>query len=196
MPGFKTWAVGEEVLAADFNGYVQQQTIAIFPNAAARDAAIIAPISGQTCFLTDAQALYTWNGSAWITHGRGRIASAVTTGRDATQGLTVAVQVSFTLAVARLIRIEGYIQYSQITAASNASTYGNVGYDLGRQTLGALMMNLPLSASAGGYLAVTASLAAGAHTAEVHAVNNSTVGAMRIAATTGAWVNVVDVGGA
>lgn len=50
---FKTWAVGEEVLAADFNSYVQRQTVAVFPNAAARTAAITAPTPGMVSYLSD-----------------------------------------------------------------------------------------------------------------------------------------------
>jgi hypothetical protein len=51
MP-YKTWAVGEEVLAADFQTYLQKQVIATFANAAARDAAITAPVAGQAVYLT------------------------------------------------------------------------------------------------------------------------------------------------
>jgi len=49
----KIWAVGEEVLAADFNDYVQEQVVATFPNAAARAAAITAPIPGMLTYLAD-----------------------------------------------------------------------------------------------------------------------------------------------
>lgn len=51
--GFKIWAVGEEVLAADFNDYVQEQVVATFPNAAARTAAIPAPLPGMLSYLAD-----------------------------------------------------------------------------------------------------------------------------------------------
>ena len=49
----KTWVVGEEVLAADFNTYVQKQVVATFPNAAARDAALPAPTVGMLVHLAD-----------------------------------------------------------------------------------------------------------------------------------------------
>ena len=64
MP-FKTWAVGEEVLAADFNSYVQRQTVATFANAAARTAAITAPSEGMLTYLADFDSLELWNGTAW-----------------------------------------------------------------------------------------------------------------------------------
>jgi hypothetical protein len=62
---FKTWVVGEEVLAADFNAYVQKQVVATFPNAAARTAAIPSPSAGMVTFLTDTNQMQYWTGSAW-----------------------------------------------------------------------------------------------------------------------------------
>jgi len=61
----KTWVVGEEVLAADFNTMVQRQVVATFPNAAGRTAAIAAPAAGMVTYLTDLQALQVYNGTAW-----------------------------------------------------------------------------------------------------------------------------------
>jgi hypothetical protein len=49
----KTWVVGEEVLAADFNAMVQKQVVATFANAAARTAAIPAPTPGMLSYLND-----------------------------------------------------------------------------------------------------------------------------------------------
>ncbi|MET0767363.1 MAG: hypothetical protein ABWY50_06950 [Aeromicrobium sp.] len=53
----KTWVVGEEVLAADFNSYVQKQVVAQFANVAARDAALPAPTIGMLCYVADITAL-------------------------------------------------------------------------------------------------------------------------------------------
>jgi hypothetical protein len=61
----KTWVVGEEVLAADFNTYVQEQVVATFPNAAARDAALPAPTAGMVCYLTDSRMFLVYTGAAW-----------------------------------------------------------------------------------------------------------------------------------
>ena len=49
----KVWAVGEEVLAPDFNTFVQKQIVAVFPNAAARDAALPAPTVGMLIYVVD-----------------------------------------------------------------------------------------------------------------------------------------------
>jgi hypothetical protein len=58
----KTWTVGEEMLAADVNAYLQDQVVATFANAAARDAAIPAPTAGQAVYLTGTGQLQVYAG--------------------------------------------------------------------------------------------------------------------------------------
>jgi streptogramin lyase len=60
----KTWVVGEEVLAADFNTYVQEQVVATFSTTAARDAAITTPKAGMMCWAAGVRC--TYNGTVWI----------------------------------------------------------------------------------------------------------------------------------
>lgn len=62
----KIWAVGEEVLAADFQSYVQNQVVAVFADAAARTAGIAAPATGQLSWLLDLKRLDAWDGAAWV----------------------------------------------------------------------------------------------------------------------------------
>lgn len=57
MP-LKTWVLGEEVLAADFNTYVQSQVVVQFANIAARDAWASPPV-GAVCVTVD-------NGIVWV----------------------------------------------------------------------------------------------------------------------------------
>src|SRR4051812_10363336 len=54
----KTWVLGEEVLATDFNTYVQNQVVVQFPNIAARDAWASPPV-GAMCVTVD-------NGIVWV----------------------------------------------------------------------------------------------------------------------------------
>jgi hypothetical protein len=66
MP-FKTWSIGEEVLANDFNSYVQSQTVARFATAAARTTAIPTPVLNQLTLLDNRiGAVQHWNGTAWV----------------------------------------------------------------------------------------------------------------------------------
>lgn len=91
MP-FKTWVVGEEVLAADFNSYVQRQVVPTFSNAAARDAAITAPSEGMMCYLTDVHKYYTHTGTAWRDLVvAGKISGGITTSLPANSEATVAM---------------------------------------------------------------------------------------------------------
>lgn len=76
MP-YKQWAIGEEVLAADFQNFMQDQIVAIFPSAAARDAAYAAPKIGQVCYLTDVHALFVFDVAGWSQMGGVRTFSAV-----------------------------------------------------------------------------------------------------------------------
>lgn len=66
MPGFKTFAAGEVLTAADVNDYLMEQAVTYFSSAAARDAAITSPNEGQTAYLADNNLVTVYNGSAWV----------------------------------------------------------------------------------------------------------------------------------
>ena len=64
--GFKTFATGDVLTAADTNGYLMQG-VWVFANAAARDAAVTSPQEGNTCYLKDTDNIMVYSGSAWVT---------------------------------------------------------------------------------------------------------------------------------
>ena len=68
--GFKTFATGDVLTAADTNGYLMQG-VWTFANAAARDAAVTSPQEGNVCYLKDTDAVQTYSGSAWVAVGGG-----------------------------------------------------------------------------------------------------------------------------
>jgi hypothetical protein len=68
--GFKTFATGEVLTAANVNGYLMQGVL-VFASAAARDAAITSPQEGQACYLKDTDGVLTYSGSAWVALGGG-----------------------------------------------------------------------------------------------------------------------------
>jgi len=68
--GFKTFATGDVLSAADVNGYLMQGVL-VFATAAARDAAITAPQAGQTAYLKDSNTIVSYSGSAWVTKSGG-----------------------------------------------------------------------------------------------------------------------------
>lgn len=64
--GFKTFANGEVLSAADVNGYLMQGVL-VFADATARTAAITSPQEGQTTYLKDTDVIQVYSGSAWVT---------------------------------------------------------------------------------------------------------------------------------
>jgi hypothetical protein len=66
--GFKTFTTGEVLTAADTNGYLMQGVL-VFDDAAARDAAITAPVEGQVVYLKDTNAVLSYDGSSYVAVG-------------------------------------------------------------------------------------------------------------------------------
>ncbi len=68
--GFKDFATGEVLTAADVDGYLMQG-IWVFASAAARNAAVTSPQEGNACYLKDTNEVLTYSGSAWVAVGGG-----------------------------------------------------------------------------------------------------------------------------
>ena len=62
--GFKDFATGEVLTAADVDGYLMQN-IWVFASAAARDAAVTSPQEGNFAYLKDTNVTTYYTGSAW-----------------------------------------------------------------------------------------------------------------------------------
>lgn len=63
---YKVFANGNPLLASELNENLMQQAIAVFTDAAGRDAAITSPVNGQFAYLTGTANLTKYNGSAWV----------------------------------------------------------------------------------------------------------------------------------
>ena len=63
--GFKNFASGEVLTAADVNAYLNSQTVMVFADATARTAAITSPQEGMFSYLKDTNATQYYTGSAW-----------------------------------------------------------------------------------------------------------------------------------
>ena len=61
----KSWAVGEEVLAADFNTYLQNQVVPQFPDTATLNTQWPAPPNGAVCVTIDTQSFWQRVGGTW-----------------------------------------------------------------------------------------------------------------------------------
>jgi hypothetical protein len=68
--GYKLFAVGDVLTAAQVNTYLQQQTVMAFANSAARTSALSAVLAeGMMSYLLDTNAVEVYNGSAWVSVG-------------------------------------------------------------------------------------------------------------------------------
>lgn len=63
--GYKSFTAGAILGASDVNTYLMQQTVMVFANATARDAALTAPSQGMVAYLKDEARVYQYTGSAW-----------------------------------------------------------------------------------------------------------------------------------
>jgi len=66
--GFKTFATGDVLTAADTNGYLMQG-VWVFADAAARTAAVTSPQEGNFSYLKSDDKTYYYTGSAWAAVG-------------------------------------------------------------------------------------------------------------------------------
>lgn len=69
--GAKNWTFEEEATSSDINGYLADQVVMRFPNAAARDAAFGGagePVlaEGMLCTLDDTDLVLRYDGSSWV----------------------------------------------------------------------------------------------------------------------------------
>lgn len=63
--GRKVWSAGDVLAAAEVNGYLMDQAVMVFDDAAARTAAIAAPSEGMIAYLKDSDGMFYYDGAAW-----------------------------------------------------------------------------------------------------------------------------------
>ena len=65
--GYKLFATGDVLTAAQVNTYLNQQTVMVFANAAARTSALTSVLAeGMVSYLQDTNAVEVYNGTAWV----------------------------------------------------------------------------------------------------------------------------------
>lgn len=94
--GYKNWAANDILAAADLNGYVADQVVMYFADAAARSVAVTSPTSGMVSYRNDGQVLEFYNGSAWI----GLSSATTINASNVINTLTSSASTSYTVAEA------------------------------------------------------------------------------------------------
>lgn len=84
--GFKTFATGDVLTAADTNGYLMQG-VWVFASAAARTSAVTSPQEGNMSFLKDTNSVEYYDGAAWVAIGGSSSGPAFIAYASATQTL-------------------------------------------------------------------------------------------------------------
>lgn len=126
--GFKTFAVGEILSAANVNGYLMQGVL-VFANATARDAAITSPQEGQFAFTKDNDSLWYYSGSAWVASGATGDIEGVTAGTGISGGGTSGT-VTITNSMATEIAAKGDLIVGTGSATFDNLTVGTNGHVL------------------------------------------------------------------
>lgn len=85
--GYKLFATGDVLTAAQVNTYLMQQTVMVFASSAARTTALTGVVAeGMVSYLLDTNATEVYDGSAWVGIANSGDITSVTTGTDS--GLT------------------------------------------------------------------------------------------------------------
>jgi len=116
--GYKNWAANDILAAADLNGYVADQVVMYFANAAARTSAITSPTAGMVSYRGDAQIVEFYNGSAWIA-----LSSATTiNASNVVNTLTSSASTSYSVAEADQGTVLRFTASGTVTATVGTAT--------------------------------------------------------------------------
>lgn len=81
--GYKLFQTGDVLTAAQVNTYLNEQTVMVFANAAARTSALTSVLAeGMMSYLQDTNAVEVYDGSSWVSVGSSGDITGITTGTD------------------------------------------------------------------------------------------------------------------
>jgi hypothetical protein len=112
--GRKVWEPLDVLAAADLNGYLMDQSVMVFPDAATRLSEIPLPSEGMVTYLTTLNSLEVFDGSQWV-------------GTNSVGGNVLGSQVTGTITTATLpgSQVTGNITTATIPAANVTTTQVN-----------------------------------------------------------------------
>lgn len=149
--GFKTFATGDVLTAADTNGYLMQG-VWVFADAAARTAAVTSPQEGNMSYLKDTNSTEYYSGSAWVAvsgASGGWTLASTTTLSTASTSLTIPSGYKQVVIFVDNYQING-TSYATFTMNSNAGTvYSNL-FNIGANTSNNAYFGTEVAVSIGG----------------------------------------------
>jgi hypothetical protein len=81
--GYKLFATGDVLTAAQVNTYLNEQTVMVFADSAARTTALSGVLAeGMVSYLQDSNAVEVYDGSSWVSVGSSGDITGITTGTD------------------------------------------------------------------------------------------------------------------
>jgi hypothetical protein len=81
--GYKLFATGDVLTAAQVNTYLNEQTVMVFADSAARTTALSGVLAeGMMSYLQDTNAVEVYDGSSWVSVGSSGDITGITTGTD------------------------------------------------------------------------------------------------------------------
>ena len=81
--GYKLFATGDVLTAAQVNTYLNEQTVMVFADSAARTSALSGVLAeGMMSYLQDTNAVEVYDGSSWVSVGSSGDITGITTGTD------------------------------------------------------------------------------------------------------------------
>jgi hypothetical protein len=118
--GYKLFATGDVLTAAQVNTYLMQQTVMVFASSTARNTALSGVLAeGLCCYLTDTNDFQIYDGSSWVSYGSGDVtgitATSPLTGGGTSGNITVGIQDGTTAQ-------KGAIQLTDSTSSTSTTT--------------------------------------------------------------------------